>query len=100
MCVSASFSLPVGLYELGVAGPVRLGVHVLSARVVADDVPGPVVVHHPVVPEDLLQIGLDGAHGVLHHGHVHVQPVAEVQRAHVYGLSDTLCVQPAPEVHS
>ena len=81
------------------SGPLCLAVHVLSPGVVADDVPRPVVVDHPVVREYLLQVGLHRAHCVLHHGHVHIQPVAEVQGAHMYGLSDTLSVEPAPEVH-
>ena len=81
------------------SGPLCVGVHLLSPWVVADDVPGTVVVHHAVVLEHLLQVGLDRAHGVLHHGHVDIQSVTEVQRAHMDGLSDTLSVEPAPEVH-
>ena len=80
-------------------GPLGVGVHVLSAGIVTDNVPGSVVVDHSVVLKHLLQVRLHGAHGVLHHGHVDIESVTEVQRAHMYGLSDTLSVEPAPEVH-
>ena len=80
-------------------GPLCIGVHVLSAGVVTDDVPGSVVVDHSIVLEDLLQVRLDRPHRVLHHGHVDIESVTEVQGAHVYGFSDTLSVEPTPEVH-
>ena len=45
--------IPVGLEEHVAAGPDGVGVHLLCAGVVADDVIGPIVVQYPVVGEYL-----------------------------------------------
>ena len=46
--------IPVRLEEHVAAGPDGVGIHLLSAGVMADDVIGPVVVQDPVVGEYLL----------------------------------------------
>ena len=45
---------PVGSQELVSARPPRVGVHLLGAGVVADDVQRPVIVQHAVRAQDLL----------------------------------------------